>query len=178
MMKAGGGRRNLEDSRNSTDGLSSLNPDSRQLRSLLRFLWLGLLGLFLLFAVGCTLRANRIGIPPQAQEAIDAISNDISEGVYEKIYNEAAEEWRQATSLEQANATFKRLKDKLGNVKSRSFHSATEQHNASGPLPGHSFIITYKTTFERGDGMETFTLVERDGRWLLARYFVNSDALK
>jgi hypothetical protein len=135
---------------------------------------------FLIFAffAGCVLQASRSGIPPQAQEAIDGVTNDIAEGSYEKIYTEAAEEWRQAATLEQSNATFKTLKDKLGNVKGRSFHSATEQHNTSGQLPGHSFIITYKTTFDRGDGMETFTLVERDNRWLLARYFVNSNALK
>jgi hypothetical protein len=136
------------------------------------------LATLLLFAVGCALKASPDGIPPQAQAAIDLISNDINDGNYEKIYNEAAEEWRQAATPEQSGATFKTLKDKLGNVKGRSFHSATEQRNSSGTLPGHSFIITYKTTFERADAMETFTLVERDGRWLLARYFVNSDALK
>ena len=130
------------------------------------------------FFTGCALKASRNGFPPQAQEAIDGISNDIAEGSYEKIYAEAAEEWKQASTLEQSNATFKRLKDKLGNVKGRSFHSATEQSSTSGSLPGHSFIITYKTTFDRGDGMETFTLVERDNRWLLARYFVNSNELK
>jgi hypothetical protein len=36
----------------------------------------------------------------------------------------------------------------------------------------------YQTRFQQGDGMETFTLVEQNGRWLLARYFVNSTALK
>ena len=127
---------------------------------------------------GCALKASHSGIPPQAQEAIDAVSNDIAEGRYEKIYTEAAEEWRRETTLEQSSTTFKTLKDKLGNVKGRSFHSAAEQSSTSGSLPGHSFIITYKTTFDRGDGMETFTLVERDDRWLLARYFVNSNALK
>jgi hypothetical protein len=130
------------------------------------------------FFSACALSASRGGIPPQAQEAIDKVSDDISEGRYEKIYNEAAEEWRQATTLEQSNATFKTLKEKLGKVKSRAFHSATEQNSTSGQLPGHSFIIDYKTSFDKGDGMETFTLVERDGRWLLARYFVNSNALK
>jgi hypothetical protein len=130
------------------------------------------------FFAGCALQASRVGIPPQAQEAIDMVSNDLTDGNYEKIYTEAAEEWRQATTLEQSNATFKTLKDKLGSAKSRSYHSATEQRATGGTLPGHTFIITYKTTFDRGDAMETFTLIERDGRWLLARYFVNSDALK
>jgi hypothetical protein len=128
---------------------------------------------FALFA-GCTLKASRGGIPPRAQATIDVVSNDIAEGRFDKIYTEAAEEWRQAATLEQSNATFKTLKDKLGGVKNRSFHSATEQDTTSG----HSFVITYNTSFERADGMETFTLVERDNRWLLTRYFVNSDALK
>jgi hypothetical protein len=123
---------------------------------------------------GCTLKANRGGIPQPAQAVIDTASADIAAGRYEKVHTEAAEEWRQAATLEQTNATFKTLKDKLGNVKNRSFHSATEQDATAG----HSFVITYTTTFERAEGMETFTLVERDGRWLLARYFVNSDALK
>jgi len=126
------------------------------------------------FFAGCALKANRGGIPPQAQATIDVVSADIAEGRYEKIYTEAADEWRQATTLEQSNATLKTLKEKLGNVKSRSYHSATEQDTTSG----HSFAITYTTSFENVEGMETFTLVERTGRWLLARYFVNSDALK
>jgi hypothetical protein len=126
------------------------------------------------FFTGCALKASRSGIPPQAQAVIDTATNDMAEGRYEKIYQEAAEEWRRATTIEESNATFKTLKDRLGGVKSRSFHSATEEDSTAQ----HSFVIIYKTTFERADGMETFTLVERDDRWSLARYFVNSDALK
>jgi hypothetical protein len=132
----------------------------------------------LLFASGCALVPSPEGIPSAAQATIDAVSRDILEGDYEKVYNEAAEEWRRFATPDQSRAIFKTLKEKLGNVKSRSFHSATEQRNTGGPLPGHSFNIVYTTTFERGEGMETFTLIERDGRWLLVKYFVNSDALK
>ena len=130
--------------------------------------------LFTFAFYGCALKASRAGIPLEAQAAIDAATNNIAEGSYEKIYTEAAEEWRQATTLDESNATFKQLKDRLGSVKGRSFHSATEEDTTDA----HSFIITYKTSFDRADGMETFTLVERDGRWLLARYFVNSNVLK
>jgi hypothetical protein len=149
-----------------------------KMRSLLYVFHFAFLIFNFVFFTGCALQASRVGIPPQAQEAIDGVSNDLTEGNYEKIYTEAAQEWRQASTLEQSNATFKTLKDKLGNAKSRSYHSATEQRTTGGTLPGHTFIITYKTTFDHGDAMETFTLIERDGRWLLARYFVNSDALK
>jgi hypothetical protein len=126
------------------------------------------------FLSGCALRASRAGIPPPAQAAIDTVSNDISEGRFEKIYNEAADEWQQAKTLEQSNEILKQLKEKLGDVKGRAFHTATEEDKPSA----HTFTITYKTTFDRGVGMETFTLVERKGQWLLAGYFVNSDALK
>ena len=133
-----------------------------------------LLVALLLFSAGCTLKANKGGIPAEARATVETVGEDIAGGRYEKIYNEAAEEWRQATTPEGSEATFKELKDKLGNVRTRSFHTATEQDGRGG----HSFVITYATQFDRAEGMETFTLVERDGRWQLARYFVNSDALK
>ena len=149
-------------------------------RSLFPFYPLPLLPV-LLFAslalASCALRASREGIPPQAQAAIDSITEDMAAGRYQKIYEESAEEWRRTTSEQKSDEFFKTLKAKLGNVKNRSYHSATESQ-AGGNLPGHSFVITYNTTFERGEGMETFTLLERDGRWLLAGYLVNSDALR
>jgi hypothetical protein len=155
--------------------LRSLNLRQRQLSFSSRFVCLLAVGLAALFLnQGCALKASRGGVPVQAQAAIDVTSQDIASGNYEKIYREAAEEWRGAITPEQSNATFKTLKERLGGVRTRSFHSATEQESSGN----HSFTITYATTFERAEGMETFTLVERDKRWLLARYFVNSEALK
>lgn len=131
-----------------------------------------------LSAIACGLKAERRSIPAEVEAAINAVSEDIATDRYEKIYNEASELWRQDASLEQSISAFKTLKTKLGKVESRTVHSATEQHNSGGPLKGDAFIITYQTKFEKGPGMETFTLVKRDNRWLLARYFVNSTALK
>jgi hypothetical protein len=134
--------------------------------------------LLLTFASGaCTLKAGRRGIPAEVDSAIGVVTDDITEGRYEKVYNEAADEWRHDATLEQSNAVFVTLKNKLGKVENRALHSASEEHNSGGPLPGHSFVVAYQTKFERGDGMETFTLIERNGHWLLARYFVNSMAL-
>ena len=56
-------------------------------------------------------------------------------------------------------------------------NAATEQNNSGGPLKGHAFIITYQTKFQRGDAMETYTLIDEGGHWRLARYQVNSTAL-
>ncbi|HYE66778.1 MAG TPA: DUF4019 domain-containing protein [Pyrinomonadaceae bacterium] len=138
-----------------------------------------LIPLFILLGLACNLSANRAsGIPPQVQATVETVISDMAEGRYEKIYQEAAEEWRHTSTLEQTKTFFNTLKTKLGGVRGRSFHTARDQHNTGGEIPGHSFVIIYHTVFERAEGMETFTLVERDGRWLLAGYFVNSDALK
>ena len=129
-------------------------------------------------ATACTMKADRRRVPVEVEAAIASLSDDIEQGRYEKIYNEAAEEWRHDATPEQSNATFSTLKAKLGKNENRTLHSATEENNSGGRLPGHSFVVTYQTKFERGEGMESFTLVERKGRWLLARYFVNSTALR
>lgn len=117
-------------------------------------------------------------MPPQAQSVIDAFSKDVAEDRYEKIYTEAAEEWRKTATVEQSKEFFTTIIEKLGGVKTRTVQTIRDQENTGGDLPGHSLVIIYQTAFERAQGMETFTLVEREGRWLLAGYFVNSSALK
>lgn len=112
------------------------------------------------------------------ESTISTLSDKIAAGRYENIYNESADLWRQDATLEDSTATFNTLKTKLGPVENRILQSATEQQNSSGPLKGRAYIVTYRTKFQHGEGMETFTLVERAGGWKLARYFVNSTALK
>jgi len=136
------------------------------------------IALTLFSGVACSYKAERRGIPPEIESIIGTISDDIAAERYEKIYNEASDLWKQASTLEQSTSSFKTLATKLGKVETRTLHSATEQHNSSGQLIGHVFIVSYRTKFEKGEGMETFTLIEKDHQWLLARYFVNSTALK
>ncbi|HEV8430844.1 MAG TPA: DUF4019 domain-containing protein [Pyrinomonadaceae bacterium] len=131
-----------------------------------------------LSVAACGQDANRGRVPSEVQEVIASVGDDIAQERYEKIYNEASELWKRDVMLEQSNEVFKTLRSKLGKVESRSLNSAIEQQNSGGPLKGHVFILSYETRFERGDGMENFTLIEENGRWLLARYFVNSTALK
>jgi len=126
----------------------------------------------------CASQSERRTIPPEVESAINAVADDVAAERYEKIYNEASELWRQDATPEQSVATFKTLRTKLGAVESRVMQSATEQQNSGGPLKGRAFIVTYRTRFQNGEGMETFTLVERERQWKLARYFVNSTALK
>jgi hypothetical protein len=143
-----------------------------------RFVQLLLLVLVSLSSAACGLKGERRGVPGEIEAVIGTVSEDIAAERYEKIYHEASDLWKQQLTLEESTATFKTLNAKLGKVENRAFHSATEQHNSGGPLKGQAFIVTYQTKFEKGDGMETFTLLKDDSGWLLARYFVNSTALK
>ena len=129
----------------------------------------------LLSACGETIPRARV--PGVVQDVVARIGDQIAQEQYDEIYNESSERWKNEVTLEQSNEVFKTLRAKLGKVESRSLTNAAEQENSGGALKGHVFILSYRTHFERGDAGETFTLVEENGRWLLARYFVNSTAL-
>ena len=130
-------------------------------------------GLALILAA-CNQGARRNGMPAGAQAALDAAIEDIDAGRYEKLYKEAADEWRRESTLDQSRATFATLQEKLGKVHLRNLQGVNEEQTGTA----HSVFVTYQTSFDRGDAMETFTLVERGGRWQLARYYVTSTALK
>jgi len=129
------------------------------------------------FACSSSNRGSQ-SIPPEVESTISSISEEIAAERYDKIYDEASELWRQDATLEESTANFKTLRTKLGPLENRMLQSVTEQQNSGGPLKGRAYIVTYRTKFHNAEGMETFTLVERGGHWLLARYFVNSTALK
>ena len=128
-------------------------------------------------ASGCAQRAQGNRVPTEVQDVVNTVGEQIAQEHYDEIYNESSDLWKQDVTLDQSNEVFKTLRSRLGKVESRTLHSATEQQNSGGVLKGHVYILTYQTNFERGAAMETFTLVEQNGRWLLARYFVNSTAL-
>ena len=125
----------------------------------------------------CSQPARRSGVPAGAQAVLDRSLEDIDAGRYEKLYHEAADEWRTESTLDESKATFQRLRERLGNVRARNLQNAREEQTSSGPNR-HSVVIAYQTTFDRGEGMETVTLLERGGQWYLGRYFVSSTALR
>jgi hypothetical protein len=131
-----------------------------------------------LVVTACTRGERRAGIPPDAQTVLDTAIDNINTGRYDKLYNEAADEWRRDTTLEESKATFERLREKLGRATVRDLQTAREEQTSTAPVAGHSLIAIYQTSFEQGHAMETFTLVEREGKWYLAKYFVTSTALK
>jgi len=145
---------------------------------LMRNIGLFVIPAMVVISAACSQGTRRSGVPAGAQAALDRSLEDIDAGRYEKLYHEAADEWRNETTLDESKATFQRLRDKLGNVRTRNLQSAREEQTSTAPIKGHSVVIVYQTTFERGEGMETVTLLEHGGQWYLARYFASSSQLK
>lgn len=127
----------------------------------------------------CGVGEKRSGLPAGAQSSIDAITADIARADFAKVYADAADEWRRTASADESRANLERIRNSLGGVLSRAQLSAQERASGGGDAQeGRMLIVSYNTKFERADAIETFTLVERSGRWLLARYAVNSNALR
>ena len=131
----------------------------------------------LLFS-GCAVDDRRAGLPAGAQESIDRLTEHYAAGRFAEIYEEAADEWRAAATADQSRAALERARERLGRVVSRATVRASVQETAGGQLGGRTVSLNYNTKFERADAHEAVTLVERGGRWQLARYTINSDALK
>ena len=136
------------------------------------------IGIFVLLSSACSQNIRRSRMPAAAQTVLDTSIEDIDAGRYDKLYHEAADEWRNDSTLDESKATFQKLHDKLGKVHTRDLQSVREEQTSTAPIAGHSVVALYETSFEQGSGMETFTLVERSGRWYLAKYYVTSNSLK
>jgi len=134
--------------------------------------------LIMLALAGCNASVRRTGIPAAAQTALQAAIDDIDAGRYDKLYQEASDEWRNQSSLEASNATLQKMRDKLGNARTRTQQTAREEQTSTAPVAGHSVTVIYETSFDHGEGIETFTLIERGGRWALAKYYVSSSGLR
>jgi hypothetical protein len=132
----------------------------------------------LLLSLACGGGERRSGIPAAAQTVLDTAFQDIDAGNYDKIYREAADEWRNQVSLEENRVKMQQLRDSTGKVRTRTLQSAREEQTSTAPIAGHSLTAFYQATFDRGTGMEAFVLVEHGGRWYLAKYYVTSSGVK
>ena len=132
----------------------------------------------LLGSVACGGGARRDGIPPAAQTVLDAAIQDIDAGNYDKLYQEASDEWRNQVSIEDSRAKMQVMRDTMGKVKTRTLQTAREEQTSTAPVAGHSLTAFYQATFDKGAGMEAFVLVEHGGRWYLAKYYVTSSGVK
>src|SRR6516162_4371035 len=92
-------------------------PPPLRLRGELLFLPKALL--VALFLLSCSEGVRRSGLPPGSQAVLEQSIADIDQGRYQKLYDEAADEWRKDTTPEQSQATFASLREKLGPARIR-----------------------------------------------------------
>src|SRR5262245_6102105 len=85
------------------------------------------ISILVLTAAACGQGIRRAGMPAAAQAVLEAAIEDIDAGRYERLYQEASDEWRRDATLEQSKATFRTLHEKLGNVRTRAFDTAREE---------------------------------------------------
>jgi len=153
-------------------------PSFRMRRESRTFFVRALSFMVVLGLAGCNASVRRSGIPTGAQGALQAAIDDIDSGRYDKLYQEASDEWRNQSSLEESKATLQKIRDKLGEARARTQQTAREEQTSTAPVAGHSVTVIYQTTFDRGEGVENFTLIERGGHWALAKYYVSSSGLR
>jgi len=154
-------------------------PMSSQMRQPSRTFFVCVILVWLMLALaGCKASVRRSGIPAGAQTALQEAIEDLDAGRYDKLYQEASDEWRSQSSLEDSKATLQTLRNKLGLARTRTQETAREEQTSTAPVAGHSVTVIYQTTFDRGEAIETFTLVEHGGTWQLAKYYVSSSGLK
>ena len=152
---------------------------SSQMRQPSRTFFVCVILVWLMLALaGCKASVRRSGIPAGAQTALQEAVEDLDAGRYDKLYQEASDEWRSQSSLEDSKATLQTLRNKLGLARTRTQETAREEQTSTAPVAGHSVTVIYQTTFDRGEAIETFTLVEHGGTWQLAKYYVSSSGLK
>jgi len=122
--------------------------------------------------------SRRSGIPPAAQTVLDSAIEDIDSGNYDKLYQEASDEWRNQATMEESRAKMQYMREAMGKVRTRTLQSAREEQTSTAPVAGHSLTAFYQTTFDKGTGMEAFVLIEHGGRWYMAKYYVTSSGAK
>src|SRR5215213_5812308 len=96
----------------------------------------------LLLLPSCAVEERR-DIPAAAQATVERVTEDIAAGRDEKVYGEAAPEWRARVSARENARILARVRERLGRVESRALTKGTEQQSAAPPLSGHALELFY-----------------------------------
>jgi hypothetical protein len=128
-----------------------------------------LLFFVVVFAVlfGCT---DTIKGKSIAEPKIAVFHDQLNAGLYEQIFTEASDEFRNAAPKEKIMALFTAIETKLGKVTSSSITSwKVNTYNFSTIV-----MLVADTKFEHGNGTETFTYGVSGDKAKLVGYYINS----
>lgn len=135
------------------------------------------LSLILVFSVfvvlGCSTVGKMTEAKPAATRAIDEFHKLFNDGNLDKIYADAASEFRDAAQRADFDALMNAVAKKLGRVKSTKNQTwKVNTYNLTTAA-----VMVQETEFESGSGVETFTFRMDGDKAILLGYNINSNDL-
>jgi len=133
---------------------------------------------FLILLV-CTLAFSQgVNADRSAEEAAVAASQTwlalVDQGNYSGSWEEAAEYFRAAVTVEQWQRSMRAFRESLGRVVSRKLKSKHYTKTLPGAPDGEYVVIQYETSFEnKKSAIETITpMLDKDGKWRVSGYYI------
>ena len=133
---------------------------------------------FLILLV-CTLAFSQaVNADRSAEEAAVAASQAwlalVDQGNYSGSWEEAAEYFRAAVTVEQWQRSMRAFREPLGRVVSRKLKSKHYTNTLPGAPDGEYVVIQYETSFEnKKSAIETITpMLDKDGKWRVSGYYI------
>ncbi len=104
------------------------------------------------------------------QNAVEEFHHRLRTKQDERIFADAAPEFRNSMSREESQTFFEKVRMRLGAPELTQRVSISINHSTSGQF----LVCQYQTRFRNGEARESFTWRVENGRLALTRYFINS----
>ncbi len=135
--------------------------------------WVFIIVLISVLSFSPAIQADR-----SAEEAAVAASQKwlalVDEGNYSGSWEEAAEYFRLAVTMEQWQRSLAAFRGPLGKVVSRVLKAKKYTRTLPGAPDGEYVVIQYETSFEnKKSAIETVTpMLDKDGKWRVSGYYI------
>ena len=108
-----------------------------------------------------------------AEQGVEGFHAQLNAERFEAIHDGAGAEWKSATTKPDAIKLFSAVRAKLGPFKSGKQDGWRVNYDSGGK----TVVVQYKSEFQRGAAVETFTFKESGERLQLVGYNINSPTL-
>jgi hypothetical protein len=133
---------------------------------------------FILLLVSMLAFSPAVQADQSAEEAAVAASQAwlslVDGGNYSGSWEEAAEYFRTAVTVEQWQRSMRAFREPLGGVLSRKLKFKQYTNSLPGAPDGEYVVVQYETSFEKKkSAIETITpMLDKDGKWRVSGYYI------
>ena len=133
---------------------------------------------FVILLVSMLAFSQAVQADRSAEEAAVAASQAwlalVDEGNYSGSWEEAAEYFRAAVTVEQWQRSLRAFREPLRGVLSRKLKFKQYTNTLPGAPDGEYVVIQYETSFENKESaIETITpMLDKDGKWRVSGYYI------